>query len=127
MIKYHLPRRGKITRENAKELYWALLPYRCRQNSRFFIAWLLKGLSVDEAVSKIDQILPPKKAKKSEPESYEQYRALKNIIFGRHYSVETFENIMLLLAMIEEKERQEQARAIVPANSIGIKGEHDEK
>lgn len=122
MIKYHLPVRGKVTKENAKELYWALKPWRCKANSRLFIAWLIKGFSVKEAVKvfKAGTIIPSREARRSQPESYKQFQALNRLIFGRHYSVGTFENIILFLAKLErqEQEAKAQAQAISPAGEV---------
>ena len=112
------PQKGKVTRRAALDLYRNTLRIRNKTVTWHLIGLLLKGCGTEKAVE--FRNLVAGQAKKGvgfsfmqdspNKETPRQTRALNNTIFGKHYSVDTYENLMVVLYQIElEKQKQTNA------------------
>jgi len=105
------PKKGKVARKAACDLWRNTVKLRNKQISSYLIGLLLKGCEADQAVEFKNLVVNRKE--ESEDETWKQGRALNNIIFGKHYSIDTYENIMLTLYQAEtqkEKIREEKQK-----------------
>jgi len=109
------PQKGKVTRKAALDLYHNTLTIRNKTVTWHFIGLLLKGCGAEKAVEFKNLVTGQKKKgigfsfmqDSPDGETARQSRALNNTIFGKHYSVDTYENLMIVLYQIElEKQKQ---------------------
>ena len=109
------PQKGKVTRKAALDLYHNTLTIRNKTVTWHLIGLLLKGCGAEKAVEFKNLVTGQKKKgigfsfmqDSPDGETARQSRALNNTIFGKHYSVDTYENLMIVLYQIElEKQKQ---------------------
>jgi len=109
------PQKGKVTRKAALDLYHNTLTIRNKTVTWHLIGLLLKGCGAEKAVEFKNLVTGQKKKgigfsfmqDSPDGETVRQTRALNNTIFGKHYSVDTYENLMIVLYQIElEKQKQ---------------------
>lgn len=97
--EYSIPQRGHVTKDNAKDLYNICKVWSVWSNfkvSSKLIDILLNNKT--EAIKKLEAIAK----EETITATYKQKRALIRIIFGRHYEVKTYLEVMQLFTTIEE-------------------------
>lgn len=98
LIEYSIPQRGSVTKDNAKDLY--TITKLLEVWNTFKLTSELIGILLKNDLKKINKIhkivLEP-----TTSATYNQKKALNRIIFGRHYSVNTYLKLMEVLIRLK--------------------------
>lgn len=90
-VEYSIPKRGHVTRDNAKDLYYIVKGL--KTYTSFKLSSALIDILLNDKLDKIDQLKNIIK-EDTGPATYKQSKALNRIIFGRHYQVDTYLDLM---------------------------------
>lgn len=97
-IEYSVPQRGSVTRQCATDLYH--VKQSLELNDNFNVTSALIGVLLDDDLKKLATI-PAIAIKATVKATYKQMRALNRIIYGKHYTVKTYLEVMDTLVNLE--------------------------
>ena len=98
VIEYTVPKRGSVTRQCATDLYH--VKQSLELNDNFNVTSALIGILLEDDLKKLATI-PAIAIKATVKATYKQMRALNRIIYGKHYTVKTYLEVMDTLVNLE--------------------------
>ena len=117
--EYSIPQRGTVTKENAKDLYNIVKALNIYNN--FKLTSKMIDILLNDKIKEINK-LNSLSAEESIISTYKQKKALIRIIFGKHYCVKVYCNLMALLTKLDNvyqiKERPSTIRSEVSIADI---------
>ena len=101
LFEYSIPQKGNVTKKNTSDLY--NLTKLLETYNSFKLTGSLIGILLNDDTKKIKKLQGIVKEPTIEA-TYKQKKALNRIIFGKHYTVKTYMELMEMLVRLEDIE-----------------------